>query len=184
MEHFGLQNLVQLVPPPKDVVGIPRQASWDLFERELGTKLPDDFKDLVATYGAGSFSDFIWLHSPAVADNYWNLPKVVANHLEAYRIERNPGDLAYPVYPEPDGLLPWTYTFNGDVICWCVSGSNENWPVVVNESRSNHRFERFEEGATSFIFKCLSGQLKPKAFPDNAFESIFFRPLDVTWISK
>ena len=37
---------------------------WPEVERRLGTRLPADYKLLIASYGEGSFDDFIWVLHP------------------------------------------------------------------------------------------------------------------------
>ncbi|MFJ8748145.1 SMI1/KNR4 family protein [Streptomyces sp. NPDC102441] len=40
-----------------------RSRDWPAVERELGTTLPTDYRQLVETYGGGVFDETIWLSS-------------------------------------------------------------------------------------------------------------------------
>jgi hypothetical protein len=63
--HPTIEKLIKLVPPPAHPFNVPTDADWAAAEKELGTPLPEDYKDLVNTYGEGCFSDlYICLFSP------------------------------------------------------------------------------------------------------------------------
>ena len=62
MAHNQLELLLATVPPPPQGGG--SGVDWPEVERRLGTRLPADYKLLIASYGEGSFDDFIWVLLP------------------------------------------------------------------------------------------------------------------------
>ena len=54
---------------------IPRTYQWDQIEAELHVRLPDDYKQLIETYGCGSINEFLWFLSPFVENEWLNLNK-------------------------------------------------------------------------------------------------------------
>ncbi|WP_406003143.1 hypothetical protein [Streptomyces sp. NBC_00829] len=55
-------RLVQLVAPPS--VPVDAHGEWAAVETVIGTRLPNDYKQLVETYGWGEFCDFLYLRTP------------------------------------------------------------------------------------------------------------------------
>jgi SUKH superfamily protein len=54
--------MVRLIAPP--TAPVDAHGDWTAVERELGVRLPDDYKWLVSTYGWGEFRDFLNLPTP------------------------------------------------------------------------------------------------------------------------
>ncbi|MEV5607268.1 hypothetical protein [Streptomyces sp. NPDC052225] len=55
----SLARLTGLLPPPQ---ATPR--GWAAVEEQLGAELPQDYKELVDTYGSGLFDDSVGLLEP------------------------------------------------------------------------------------------------------------------------
>lgn len=67
--HPAAERLSGLIPP-----ATPRRSrDWATVERQLGTPLPDDYKELIETYGGGVFDETIWLLDPECPDEDYNL---------------------------------------------------------------------------------------------------------------
>jgi hypothetical protein len=62
MEMETLQHLMALAPPPMNIRG--RVEQWDKLQNELSLEFPSDYKQLVNTYGSGSFAGFFGLANP------------------------------------------------------------------------------------------------------------------------
>ena len=60
----SLQHLLKLVPPPTNPVAPGSPEGWKLVEDEMGTPLPQDFKDYTQAYGAGQWGDFFGIMNP------------------------------------------------------------------------------------------------------------------------
>jgi len=153
----AFDDLEALVPPP--TAPIAADGDWTMVEQTLGVRLPTDFQALVRRYGHGQFAD-ITLLTPfsAGAEDLFNLVYRARAQLDLYRDHRDawPEDFPYSLYPEPQGLLEWANTGNGDGLYWLTLGEPDSWPVVIWNIREGSR--RYEIGAVELLFAYLSGQ--------------------------
>ncbi|WP_073502673.1 SMI1/KNR4 family protein [Actinacidiphila paucisporea] len=79
-----------------------QDVDWARIEGRLGSRLPGDYKRMVATFGVGAF------------DGYLDLNQEPWTHLRE------------------DGLLIWAGTEHEDLYCWRVDGGDpDRWPVAV-----------------------------------------------------
>ncbi|MFB6437355.1 SMI1/KNR4 family protein [Streptomyces sp. NPDC056411] len=149
-----LARVTARVPPPVEAVN--GRGDWVDAERALGTRLPDDYKRLVETYGRGDFWGALCLCTPFGADNPVRLE---ANLLEDFgpMRERWPEDYPHPFFPEPGGLLTWAVTDSGAQLCWLTEGSPESWPVVIWSRDAD--YERFDGGVAAFLDGWTSGRI-------------------------
>lgn len=129
-----LEQLVQIMPPPE--LPLASIGDWQVAST-LGTELPSDYMAFIARYGTGRISGFLWVCNPFEQNLH-------LNQLSKYRLildgdrelrESWPDDVSEPLFPEPNGLLPWAATDNGDRLYWRIKGDPDSWSVVVWESR-------------------------------------------------
>ena len=79
---------------------------------------------------------------------------------------------------EPEGLLPWGGTENGDTLFWLTEGEADNWSVLINESHSPE-FERYNEDMTSFLAKLITGRIKSKIITNKVLDKKhLFTPIE------
>jgi len=163
---MSLAELRAIAAPPTAPQGTGDARRWAAVEQRLGLRLPPDYRDLVDTYGAGRFGNFITVFTPFVDNGYVNLLTQDTLALDAYRVMRAdfPETAPDPVYPEPGGVLPWAQTDNGDVVYWRTDGPSERWPVVVIESRFGMH-EQYTLTTTAFLAKLLDGTLGSEILP-------------------
>ena len=135
----SLEHLISIVRPPTK----PNALSWNdwrwvaLFGH-FGTRLPEDYVQFNIVYGDGYFES---ISHPRTANisiyghvESFGLAKMAPRRLTELRLakERRPKSVPYPLYWEPNGLLPWGRTTNGVDLCWSVQGELvDNWGVVV-----------------------------------------------------
>src|SRR5215468_4251108 len=62
--NSSLQKLIELAPPPVDPVAPGTADGWPGIESDIGARLPQDFKDYIAVYGAGQWADFFGVLDP------------------------------------------------------------------------------------------------------------------------
>ena len=162
-----LERLVRIVRPPRAPVAA--EGDWAAVERQLGLRLPGDYKALVATYGSGMFDDFLEFLTPFSRPGETLLDFGAGTMLNTMRDNRASGiDLPYPLHPEPGGLLPWGDTANGD---WCFWQSDpadqpDSWRIVVNASRSEEYWEH-DGPLTAVLADVLSRRVRPDFCPDD-----------------
>lgn len=157
-----IEALIQAVPPPR-APQATFDGPWEPIEAELGTPLPQDYKDFVRLYGYGNFLEIIGIHVPFSTSPYVRLVPQIPLICDALRGEE---DRPYPLWPEPGGLIPFGKTDYGDFLCWLPRGEPEDWSVVVYD-RGFGRFETFDCSLTTFLAGLVTGELLPKEFPDN-----------------
>jgi hypothetical protein len=135
-----LDELTRLVPPPAHP---PPLTDWQI-------ELPEDYRALIARYGAGTLAGAVLLvpghHDPngdlikQIERQHWVLNTLIEQGIEQ------------PYAPE--SLLPWGWDESGNVLWWLTEGS---WPVVANEARGEG-WHRYEGTATGFLVALLSGE--------------------------
>lgn len=135
--------ITDVLPPPEFREELPEKGGWERVERELGTKLPTDYKTFIQTYGTGSISNFMMILNPFSKNRYVNLLSRAEMVLEGYRNsrERAPEYFKDNVYPEEHGILPFGSTDNGDVLYWRTIGHPDHWPVTVYRGRGSDQFD-------------------------------------------
>ncbi|MDO8379894.1 SMI1/KNR4 family protein [Phenylobacterium sp.] len=157
-----IENLIRVVPPP----AAPDEAylgPWEAIEADLGTPLPQDYKDFVRLYGCGDFMEFLGIHVPVFWSPYVRLQSEVRVICDTLRDIQ---DRPYPLWPEPGGLLPFGKTDFGDYLLWLPRGPPDAWGVVVWD-RGMGEFEAFDCGLTDFLAGLATGDIEPKEFPED-----------------
>ncbi|MCL7495679.1 SMI1/KNR4 family protein [Streptomyces sp. MCA2] len=152
--HSPLARVIERVPPPAEAVN--GRGNWADKELALGTRLPDDYKRLVETYGRGDFWGALCLCTPFGDDNPVRLEADLVEVFGPLR-ESWPEEHPYPFFPEPGGLLTWAVTGDSAQLCWLTEGPPESWPVVIWSRDSE--YERFDCGAAAFLEGWISGRL-------------------------
>ena len=137
-------------------------------ENWLGTALPQDYKDFSRIYGCGYFLQFLGVHIPHTSNPYTRLEQQVGAicRIFAELGEESP----YPFWPAPGGLVPLGVTDNGDYLFWLPRGATpEDWNVVVWDrgGLDLDAYEEFECSLTDFLAGLATGEIRPKAFPDD-----------------
>ncbi len=163
-----LELLLDFVSPPKSPTDPGKGRDWSEVERSLDTTLPTDYKEFVNLLGTGELAGCIWVYNPfANVRDGQNLLVRVSEVLEIWRQTRadyGETECPYPLYPEPDGLLPWGHVDTGSELFWQTSGRPDEWTVVVNESRGPE-FERFNKSMTGFLVSLFSGSIRSDVLP-------------------
>ncbi|MGE2818046.1 hypothetical protein ACQI5H_23315 [Mycobacterium heidelbergense] len=105
--HPGVEALARLVGWTERPTYNP---DWDVTERLLGNRLPDDFKELLRVFPVGKFAGTVLVQPPRATgseDDLLYLFKQVLSDLR--KKKRSP----YAVYPDRPGLLPWANCYAG-----------------------------------------------------------------------
>jgi hypothetical protein len=157
-----IEALIKVVPPP----AVPDEAylgPWEAIEADLGTGLPQDYKDFVRIYGSGIFMEFLGVHVPVSESRYVRLQSEVRLICKDLRDDE---DSPYPFWPAPGGLLPFGKTDFGDYLFWLPVGPPDAWGVVVWD-RGMGEYEAFDCSLTDFLAGLATGDIEPKEFPAN-----------------
>ena len=162
---MAITDLTSVSPPPAH--GGNRNVPWDEVERQLGLRLPQDYKDLIATYGEGTYGDFIHIYQPQ--SPYPTLDLVQRRDMDLGALRQAQEDVPEDVpfsLSDPPELLPAGLTDNGDVIYWRIYDTDDPdaWGIAVNESRGPD-WHTYPDGLTRFLADTLSGRIRVSVFP-------------------
>jgi hypothetical protein len=167
-----IETLIKIIPPP----ATPSEAfsgPWAPIEAELGAVLPQDYKDFVRLYGAGYFMEFLGIHVPKCRSPYIRFEHEIHAVRSALGYDE---DLAYPLWPNPGGLIVFGKTDFGDYLFWLPLGPPEDWCVVV-WGRGLQQFEAFDCDLSDFLAGLAAGEIVPDDFPDDMLPcDHMFRP--------
>ena len=50
-----------------------RSKDWDLVARQLGTELPDDYKQFIELFGGGYLDEHLWVLEPGCVNEHYDL---------------------------------------------------------------------------------------------------------------
>jgi hypothetical protein len=162
------KSFERILPPPVNPVDTPTESDWRSVEGKLGFTLPQDYKDFVDIYGAGSVDGFLWVLNPISKNPNLNLIDQAKSRLDAQRrFSMDFGSKApYPLHPEANGLFPWAVTDNGDVLYWLCEGSASAWSVVICDSRCS-RWQIFNAGVGELLIGIVKKELRIECFPSD-----------------
>lgn len=173
---MSFSKLLAVAPPP-----ISRAFAdvykWHDLEREIGTPLPSDYKAFIDQYGLGKLADFIVVFTPSHEVPHVSLSIQIRQKLDTLQqLASEWGEtLPYPLYPAPNGLLPFGATDNGDVLYWLTSGSPDYWTVVVNEA-CGPEYDHHDCSMTTFLAEVINGERRCSIFPRSFPTEAIFRP--------
>lgn len=162
---MAISDIVSAIPPPPGHGW--HAVDWKSVEQCLGLPLPQDYKDFIATYGPGTFDDFLHIFLPATGNDLLDLRSRQQQDVGTLRIidSEFPGEIPYRV-TDPAELLPAAITENGDIIYWHITdpADPDSWTITVNESRGPEWF-RYPGGFTSFLAAMLTRRIRVTVFP-------------------
>ncbi len=162
-----IDALFDVLPRPAAPIEVGDEHGWLRVFRRMGTRLPEDYVQFIKAYGTGIIDEFCWVCNPFSQNENLSLLEQVPAILSSFRVLKaeHPQYFSVPLYFEPNGLLPWGGTIDGDVFCWETSESIDHWPVVV-VPRDEDDVELHGHPMTVFLAKVLTGSIKSAAFPD------------------
>ena len=151
-----IANLMKVVPPPAEPFWAYK-GPWAAIEGELGTALPQDYKDYVAVYGSGDFMRHLTVFLPKSWSANLRLgAQVKLFPWKFYDVSKDVvGNLPYPLWPEPGGLMVFGGTSGGDHLFWLMRGA-------TNEA------QMFKCGMTDFFTGIATGTILSGAFDAEA----------------
>ena len=159
-----IANLIKVVPPPAEPFWAYK-GPWGAIEGELGTALPQDYKDYVALYGSGYFMQFLNIHLPKSWTVHLRLGAKVKFVAKACReiFKDDEVDLPFPIWPDPGGLMVFGLTGGGDYLFWLTRGTPQDWPIVVWDCGAEEN-ELFDCDMTDFLTGIATGAFLSDVF--------------------
>jgi len=159
---MSLKELKAIVAPPQKPLGTGSTRGWKDVEKKLGTALPDDYKEIIDTYGIGWFGNWVCIYSPF--HERYNLPKRHEDICCWIResIEDDPESFPpYPLFPTKGGLLFVGQSDNAEAVCYVTEGNPEDWSIVTMDNKYLRQYyNHFETGLAEMLVKWLSGEIE------------------------
>ncbi|MGW4520005.1 SMI1/KNR4 family protein [Amycolatopsis sp. NPDC004378] len=140
-----------------DVKPIP--VEWNEVEKELGLRLPSDYKALADVVPAMFINEYLRVCHPSCSDRDLNLlldAQVRTSSLRSLAAEF-PGNYVYPVYPDAGGLLCWGNNTSQEQCYWLTEGDPDEWRVVVGDEEDYCWL--FDGNFSEFLLRSCRGEL-------------------------
>ncbi|MEU8799204.1 SMI1/KNR4 family protein [Spirillospora sp. NPDC048819] len=169
MGNSALDTLLSLVPPPESrYIG---ERGWEAVFADVGTRLPNEYVELINHYGAGVWAGWLKFFPPGRSGRY-GMPEKSARARDGYRTLRAdfPEEFRLPVWPEPGGFLPVADTAHGDYLGWLTEGEDpESWPLIF-WPRHNDQGPPLTCGFADVVYALLIGDHEKFGFPNGEDE--------------
>jgi hypothetical protein len=112
----------------------PSSVDWEPVEREIGVRLPSDYKGFVDSYGPGTYGDVTITAPGGPAE--WDFFGLIDRHRRRMkkdsRFAMNPVLREVPVFPESAGIIPWGEAPDEWTFCWAPTGGDpDRWGTVL-----------------------------------------------------
>jgi hypothetical protein len=157
-----LDSLRQLCAPPAAPVGPTTSLGGPR------RRMPEAHRELLATYGVGSFDDFLWLYGDGVDNPHldiWARSESLRSVLHEKPVPEVKETLS-PYGLAVRDLVQWGGTDNGDALLWIPVGEPDTWPTLFLEVRQRSLLVAHKT-STSILLELLSGKLQTPIFPDD-----------------
>jgi hypothetical protein len=125
-----IARLCQMAAPPKEP--LYNHGDWDAVERDLGVKLPEDYKRLIETFGQGGFVGEAFCSGLLLA-SYLGPARPVERAKGFSAVFRTVDRLSYGLYPDKPGLLGFGSYADKDTVAWNTVGSPEGWTIIWHD---------------------------------------------------
>lgn len=164
--HRSMNDSPSAVPVLADLVqapvGHPWTVDWSAVETKLGSGLPSDYKEYVTRFGPGFLEDgYIRIAIPEIPDNWRPVNYEFFDHIRlgSARLRASRERVAYPIWPEPGGLLSWGATWNADMFYWDTSaGHPDRWTIVAC-TRGRYEWFSFAGSMSQFLVALLTRRI-------------------------
>lgn len=156
--------LTKICPPPAP---LPSAPDWSRVETDLGMRLPQDYRQLMATYGPGEFCNFLSLYYPHAPRAGADLTGPMPARLRQQIVEvRHNARQSWPLPHPPEQLFAMGVTGNGDHLFWVTQPSNkpDGWDVAVNQALRAPCYT-FTGTLTEFLLAVVGGRRTSPSFP-------------------
>ncbi|WP_018180545.1 hypothetical protein [Jongsikchunia kroppenstedtii] len=172
---MSLEELVSLVPPPKAVP----HYDFDAAQAAVGFVLPDDYKQLVGTYGEGSLGGYLGLMAPTPDDliaggAYCRQSLTDLRGTYGHHQWIHPDGSTVPMAIEDVDPVPyygWGGAPGGETGYWHMTGDDPNaWAaVVIGDGLTN---DYHPGGLVAYLADLVAGRFPTQVFGDDALELI------------
>ncbi|WP_326594256.1 SMI1/KNR4 family protein [Streptomyces sp. NBC_01294] len=159
------------------------KPSWGRIRTRLGHALPEDYKQLIDTYGGGLFDETIWVLEPDCPDKNYDLftmveerAEVLARLLAGERGEPQPGELS----PHGSGLVPFAYIEGtGAFLYWLTHNGQDpaEWTVMA-DAGCGPEWEHHPVSCVQFVLDALTGEIRTDVLSELPADAHMFESND------
>ncbi|WP_255955653.1 hypothetical protein [Streptomyces odontomachi] len=144
---------------PRDP-SVAYDIDWDLISRSLGTRLPQDYMDLVHRYQGLVIDNWLGVRMPRPAMEPWYVDGMREHLLELEDAWMTGDTEGHVPYPRPRGLLPWGGSIDGDTFYWRTHPEGpEAWTVVVCGACND--WKEVDRDLTGYLAGLVLGEVEP-----------------------
>ncbi|MFE0733158.1 SMI1/KNR4 family protein [Streptomyces antibioticus] len=174
----GLARDVGIEAPRRFIV------DWQRAESEIGTRLPQEYKDYVYWFGPGGFEDDFFVSVPGVENSNIEFLSNFQDEVEDLR-NWNSGDRTLApirLFPEAGGWLPFAVTDEGCAVFWVTEGDDpDRWKVAARTRYWEPEY--FGGGFVEFLRAAVRGTAELVALPEPQHTPpLEFWPDDGSWL--
>lgn len=174
-----IDQLLQVLPIPDCPIEVDTDG-WARVTDLFGQSLPTDYMMFIDRYGSGQIGNWLSVLNPFSGNPNISLKEQFFRLLSSIGTLKKefPESCPFPLLFEPDGLLPWGISIDGDIFCWQTKGPSGRWPVVVIGRDSDPQIFSFP--FSQFLAKCITGEVSPNAVPTQwAAGGVMFVPYEL-----
>ncbi|WP_406630568.1 SMI1/KNR4 family protein [Amycolatopsis sp. WGS_07] len=123
--------------------GVRQGREWADVERDIGTTLPADYKELFSRFPSGAFRDLIVVTNPVdartdyprfIGEEVFGILEILADEELEYLENAD-----YRLFPDQSGLLPWGHDGQGGMLCWITEPADpDRWRVAYYAQGMDH----------------------------------------------
>jgi SUKH superfamily protein len=156
-----IDELLKIMPPPAQ----PRhnKVLWQDVYVETGLRFPQDYRWFIEAYGSGAIDSYLTVFDThRYAENdiaFWTLCQATLEEYRSVRLQTQ-YQVPFPIFPEPEGLVPCGLIKNGHSINWLTKGSPDDWTIVFYDW-DHVQFTHFDMCLVDFIFGWIRGSILP-----------------------
>ncbi|MEE1672193.1 SMI1/KNR4 family protein (plasmid) [Streptomyces sp. WAC07094] len=163
MKDDYLERVLEMLGEPSWRYRDPE--AWHRLENELGTSLPEDFKEIVDAYAPVQVNGHLYLSHPAT--DRWNLSEQIRRTSHAWsqiewdedepdgdpRVSLGTSDLAFGT---PDGLIPICGTDRGEEIFYAPRGALGRGSLFIENGEGE--FFEYSFSFAKWLYLWLTGE--------------------------
>ncbi|MDR2169104.1 MAG: SMI1/KNR4 family protein [Planctomycetaceae bacterium] len=160
-KHYYLNKLLSLITPPKQTTYRNTLLLFADIEKEYKLIFPNDYKELIAYYGCGTFCNTLFIENPFGDDSLF---KGHFRRIEFYQtmlgFPLQSKETRFPIFPEINGLLEIGYNDNGNILMWKIENNSKIWPLYFFDDYMQNESVYYMQ-ITEFLYRWLIGELRP-----------------------
>ncbi|EFL38281.1 SMI1/KNR4 family protein [Streptomyces griseoflavus] len=157
MSHNFTDSVIRMLGEVRVVPALV--ATWGELERELGVRLPDDYKEILGRYAPIQLNGHLFLKHPSTPR--WNLGRWMEETVQAFSrsdltdLERL--GFTGPIFGAPSGLIPLLNTDRGEDLFGAVEEDTGKWRLFSCDGDEALYYE-YGMSFSEWLYRYLIGE--------------------------